>query len=93
VSVRHKGKWAIIDVADDGIGIDAKEIKSVFRLFYRTDAGRRASGQGSGLGLYIVKGIAALHGGKVTVESDGAGTGSRFSFWLPLCIQTNGRPS
>lgn len=90
VSVRRQGRWAIIDVVDEGIGIEPGELKSVFRIFFRTAAGKRSSSKGSGLGLYIVKGIAALHRGKVTVRSEGAGRGACFSFWLPCCDDANG---
>ena len=83
LSLTDSGKWAVVEVADQGIGIEPKERKKIFKLFYRTASGQRASGRGSGLGLYIVKGIVGLHRGKVVLRSDGPGKGARFAIWLP----------
>ena len=73
-----------ISVRDNGIGIDASFIPHVFELF--TQGARttdRAQG-GLGIGLALVKSIAALHDGQVEVHSDGLGTGSTFTFTLPV---------
>jgi signal transduction histidine kinase len=83
LSLTESGKSAVIEVQDQGIGIEPKERKKIFNLFYRTASGRRASGSGSGLGLYIVKGIVGLHRGNVILQSEGPGKGARFSIRLP----------
>jgi hypothetical protein len=72
-----------VSVSDSGRGIPAESIQRVFeRLYQDPDAvdGNRA---GLGLGLYIAKEIVTLHGGRMWVASE-AGTGSTFSFTLPL---------
>ncbi len=83
VSLEGKGKWARLSVQDQGIGIPKKELKRIFGLFYRTDEGRKRSRRGSGLGLYIVKGIVSLHHGTVKAHSEGPGRGARFDVLLP----------
>jgi signal transduction histidine kinase len=82
VQVRQDGDAAIITVADHGIGIDADEIHRLFRPFSRLSNGARLSG--TGLGLFISHGIVEAHGGRVSVESHGPGTGTTFTTVLPL---------
>src|SRR5690606_4898531 len=72
---------AAIAVVDNGIGIDPAILP---RLFDRlVQAGPQAGGS-MGLGLPLVKQIAALHGGSVAARSDGVGRGSEFTVRLPL---------
>lgn len=73
----------VLEVQDTGIGIDPKYHPLIFEKFYRVhqDAHSLAR-QGSGLGLTIVKGLAEVHGGKVSVQS-GLGKGSTFRVVLP----------
>jgi signal transduction histidine kinase len=68
-----------IAVADNGPGIPAAEQPLIFNRFYR---GRGQGGPGSGLGLAICQEIAAIHRGRLTVESDEI-AGSTFQLWLP----------
>ncbi|WP_434624738.1 histidine kinase N-terminal 7TM domain-containing protein [Azospirillum sp. B2RO_4] len=71
-----------LSVADHGIGIPADEVERVFDRFFRaTNTGTAA---GSGVGLNMVRRIAALHGGTVTVDSR-LGGGSVFTLRIPLC--------
>jgi two-component system phosphate regulon sensor histidine kinase PhoR len=72
----------IIQVADEGYGIEAEHIPRLFERFYRVDKSRSRQKGGTGLGLAIVKHIAILHGGRVGVEST-PGKGSIFSIFLP----------
>ncbi|WP_037936604.1 sensor histidine kinase [Streptosporangium roseum] len=77
---------AVIEVADEGPGLDAEQCERVFERFYRVDSarGRRAPEDGgSGLGLAIVAAIVDTHGGTVDVES-APGEGSTFRVALPL---------
>ena len=70
-----------IDVTDDGVGIDEKDIPRLFERFYRVDKSRSREQGGSGLGLSIVKHIIEAHGQEVKVSSE-LGSGSTFSFTL-----------
>jgi signal transduction histidine kinase len=83
VQVRRDGDDAIITVADQGIGIGADEAHRLFRPFSRLSNGAKLSG--TGLGLFISRGIVEAHGGRITVESRGPGTGTIFTTVLPLC--------
>ena len=69
---------AVLGVADTGIGIPQDEQERIFERFYRVDSSRSAENGGTGLGLSIVKHGAALHDGKVTLNSiPGEGTTMR----------------
>jgi two-component system sensor histidine kinase TctE len=77
----HEGA-PVLEVEDDGPGIDAQEIERVQQRFVR---GRAATGDGSGLGLAIVREVAALHGAVLALEpcADGAGLLARMRFVAP----------
>jgi len=80
---RHKDE-TVISVRDQGIGIEKEHLDRIFERFYRVDKARSRKLGGSGLGLSIVKNIAAAHGGRVSVESS-PGKGSTFRIHLPAC--------
>ena len=82
MSLRRKGKMAVLAVADNGQGIEEKDLPRIWDRFYRADASRSDAGH-SGLGLSIVKWIALEHGGEVAVESE-KGKGSVFTCRFPL---------
>jgi signal transduction histidine kinase len=71
-----------ISVRDQGPGIPREHLGRIFERFYRVDRARSAAVGGTGLGLSIVKHAAALHGGRVRVESE-VGEGSTFHLLLP----------
>ncbi|MET8558289.1 ATP-binding protein [Streptomyces sp. NPDC004959] len=71
-----------IAVTDQGIGISEKDRERVFERFYRVDPARSRMTGGTGIGLAIVKHVAASHGGEVTVWST-EGEGSTFTLRLP----------
>ena len=73
-------KDVLIAVGDTGPGISREELPTIFEA-YRTIE-RPGKGGGTGLGLYITKGIVERHGGRIWVDSE-AGTGSTFFFTLP----------
>ena len=66
---------------DDGIGIAQEQQEKIWQRFYQVDASRGSEG-GTGLGLTMVRQIAALHSGTVTVES-ASGQGSCFTLRFP----------
>src|SRR6267143_4840394 len=69
LSTRAEGGFALISVADTGLGIPPDEIGHVFERFRRVRSGAAQSIPGTGLGLAIVKQIVEMHGGKIWVES------------------------
>lgn len=69
------GKQILIEISDDGIGIEEKNLPRIFERFYRTDEGRSLDVTGSGLGLAICKHIVEAHGQAIHVRStEGVGT-------------------
>jgi two-component system phosphate regulon sensor histidine kinase PhoR len=72
-----------IEIGDDGIGIPAGSIKSLFRQFYRTQTAVERSLAGSGLGLYMVKESLRNYNGSIEVKST-LGKGSVFTIKLPV---------
>jgi signal transduction histidine kinase/DNA-binding response OmpR family regulator len=83
VAVSRHGDVVELRIRDSGIGIDASMLPHVFDLFVQDrQALDRAQG-GLGLGLAIVRNLVELHGGTVTVASDGRGHGSEFLVSLP----------
>jgi len=75
---------AVIEVQDNGIGIDGELLPHVFDLFRQAKRSSERAQGGLGLGLALVRSIMALHGGRVEAHSDGLGEGSRFTLFLPL---------
>jgi PAS domain S-box-containing protein len=72
-----------VSVADEGIGIPQADQEQIFRKFYRgADAELRAGAGGTGLGLFIARGLVTAMGGRIWVSSR-EGEGSRFAFELP----------
>jgi heavy metal sensor kinase len=83
LTVRREQGFAILEVADDGIGIPAEALPHVFKRFFRVDGSRSREQGGAGLGLAIVKSICAAHGADVEVISS-PGKGSCFRMRQPL---------
>ncbi|MGB2845195.1 MAG: ATP-binding protein [Candidatus Aminicenantaceae bacterium] len=81
--LERKGDFALIQVIDRGIGIDAKEQKQIFNKFYRVPSQENERLPGTGLGLTIVSYIIKAHGGRMEVKNSPGG-GSIFSIYLPL---------
>lgn len=77
VSIRLKNEESavLIEIEDNGRGIDNKDVPYIFDRFYRTDISRNSSKGGSGIGLSIVKKIVEDHGGRVWAQSH-PGTGT-----------------
>lgn len=69
ISCRKISEKVELSISDDGIGIPAKDIDSIFDIFYRVDESRTRETGGSGIGLYLVKKIVELHGWNIRVSS------------------------
>lgn len=82
VTCAQDGDVVNVQVLDQGIGIDARNLDRIFERFYRVDPARSRETGGTGLGLSIVKHIAAQHDGAVDVWSQ-VGVGSTFTLRLP----------
>ncbi len=81
LETRSDGKEAVVSICDKGIGMDDETKSHLFDKFYQKDPSRAT--EGNGLGLSLVKRIADLYGGTITVEST-VGEGSSFTVTLPL---------
>ena len=90
VEGRRVGEEAVISVADTGIGIAPADQERVFEAFSQLNGGKKLKAAGTGLGLSISKEIVLMHGGRIWVESEGEGKGSRFSFVIPLHAKWRG---
>src|SRR5262249_50115619 len=82
-----------IRVADDGVGIPPEMLSRVFEPFTRVDRSSTRSRAGLGIGLSLVKPLVEMHGGNVSVRSDGTGKGSEFTVRLPLAPGGGAAPS
>jgi PAS domain S-box-containing protein len=83
VRIARRDEYACIDISDQGIGIPQAALPRLFTRFYRASNVNPQHISGMGVGLYVVKEIVALHGGKVGVTSQ-EGVGSTFTICLPL---------
>ena len=79
IGVKKKNGEQIIFVKDNGLGIDAVYQTKIFSLFEKLNP----TIEGTGIGLALVKRIIETHGGRIWVESEGAGKGSTFCFTIP----------
>jgi PAS domain S-box-containing protein len=75
---------AIVDVIDDGIGIEAHRLGDVFEMFSQAQNKTHGGTPGLGIGLAVVKSLVELHGGSVSASSPGLGSGTRIRVALPL---------
>jgi two-component system, sensor histidine kinase and response regulator len=88
VELGVEGDRAIASVQDTGIGIEPELLPRVFESFSQAERSLHRSRGGLGLGLALVRGLVELHGGSVTVESEGLGKGTRIRLLLPLTADT-----
>ena len=82
LSARSEKGQLLLEVADEGFGIEQRHLSRLFERFYRVDTARSRKLGGTGLGLSIVNHIVRLHDGTVSVESQ-VGVGSRFLIRIP----------
>jgi len=82
INQSQNNKSCIIEISDNGIGIDAEDISNIFKPFYRGKNSAEKTIPGSGLGLSLVKGIIENHGGEISVDSE-TGKGTVVKIELP----------
>ena len=83
VQLLDEGRQLLVRVTDQGQGIPKNELKRIFRRFYRVPMRLRQRATGTGLGLFIVRGIAERHGGRAYATSEGEGRGATVTLCLP----------
>jgi CheY-like chemotaxis protein len=87
------GEGLAVIVEDDGIGIPTDVLGRLFDRFVQVDQHLERAQGGLGIGLSVVKSLVEMHGGRVSVESAGPGTGSRFVVWLPRAHAPQSEPA
>ena len=88
LSAEHVGRYVVVTVKDDGVGIGGDVLNRVFDFFTQVHLTHETSQSGLGLGLAIAKQLTELHGGNIEVKSDGPGKGSEFSVHLPAAFNS-----
>ncbi len=83
ITTRNENQYYILEIKDEGIGLEGDNHERIFEKFYREETGNIHSVKGQGLGLSYVKQIIDLHGGQIMVRSK-KGLGSTFIIKLPL---------
>jgi PAS domain S-box-containing protein len=83
VSLVRQNKNAVIKITDHGRGISPESLDSIFGLFAQNEKGCRVKG-GLGVGLFLSRELARLHGGTLSAKSEGLGKGSEFTLTLPI---------
>ncbi|MDT8274104.1 MAG: ATP-binding protein, partial [Desulfomonilia bacterium] len=84
IRIWKKGTHAFLEFSDSGIGIARDNVKDVFRMFKRLPEAITLWGSGTGMGLYVVKGIVKAHGGKIWLDPKYETAGTSFLIRLPL---------
>jgi signal transduction histidine kinase len=84
LSARRDGQYVAITIADTGIGIAPELIPRIFELFTQVHTKSERAQGGLGIGLALVRRLTEMHGGSVSVHSDGQGRGSEFTVRLPV---------
>jgi signal transduction histidine kinase len=84
VGLMTDGAWAMITVADNGIGIAPDQQGRIFDIFAQVASDGRMNRDGLGIGLALVKQLVELHGGTIALQKSVPGEGSTFEVRLPL---------
>ncbi|MFA5944101.1 MAG: HAMP domain-containing sensor histidine kinase, partial [Candidatus Thermoplasmatota archaeon] len=84
VGLKVDAKEAIVSIQDNGLGMTPEQLAQLFQPFVRLHEDKPGVAKGTGLGLYISKGIVEQHGGRIWAESAGPGKGSTFFVAWPV---------
>jgi PAS domain S-box-containing protein len=84
LKAEHVTDHIVFTVKDNGIGIAPHMLSVIFELFTQADSSSTKSQGGLGIGLTLVRNLVELHGGTISVHSEGLGKGSEFSVDLPI---------
>ncbi|UII35002.1 ATP-binding protein [Fulvivirga ulvae] len=84
VTVKQKNNEVLVSIKDNGLGIPADKINSIFDMFTQMDAHSSNAKGGLGIGLTLVKKLVSLHKGEILARSNGIGKGSEFVVLLPI---------
>ncbi len=82
----HDNKSAVIEVRDNGRGLDPGSLENLFELFYQVDRNLDRADGGLGIGLSLVHRLVKMHGGSIMAYSPGCGKGSNFTITLPCVL-------
>ncbi|MEZ5653728.1 MAG: PAS domain-containing protein [Burkholderiaceae bacterium] len=87
LSAYQQGADAVITVSDNGIGIAPDQQERIFEMFAQIDHAQITGHTGLGVGLALVRSLVQMHGGNISVHSDGPDQGSTFTVRLPVSEQ------
>ena len=93
LSARAEGGHCVIEVADDGRGLDAATQASMFDMFWHSSPLDAAGTHSMGIGLALVRSVVGMHDGSVSAASPGPGAGSTFTIRLPLHVEPVAAPA
>ena len=83
--VKGDSSTVSVSVEDNGVGLESNATPSLFEIFAQAPGANDGAEAGLGIGLSIARSLMTMHDGSILAESDGPGTGSRFTIRLPLC--------
>jgi len=86
IDLSELNDFAELSISDSGQGISPEFLPFVFDRFRQAEGGSKRRQGGLGLGLSIVKNLIEMHGGEISAESRGEGSGARFTLMLPLLM-------
>ena len=87
VRAMRKENEYLICISDTGIGIETEDQACIFKMFKKVNQQKDNFQPGAGIGLALTKRLVIMQKGKIWVESEGRGKGSKFSFTIPVANQ------
>jgi CheY-like chemotaxis protein len=88
LTLEQSGNEAVVDVQDNGLGLEPQSIATIFEMFAQVDRTLERTQAGLGVGLTLARRLVSLHGGTLVARSEGAGKGSEFEVRLPVAGTT-----